>query len=104
MTKQDKSVKFILVGGISFLVLFAVLIFMVNHWLKRSLQEMQNQTTQTPASTTPLPEVHKKDTRPVAEIMGQTTAEGPAAVSVKQGPRSQPIEKEAPILDKFLNE
>ena len=105
MADQDKSTKLILVGGISFLVIFVVLIFMVNHWLKRSLQEMQSQTTQVPTLPAPSPAVYKKNTRPLAAIMGQTTTKEPIAAAVKPGkPESQHIEKEAPILDKFLNE
>jgi hypothetical protein len=106
MAEQNKSTgRLILAGGILVLVIFIAAIFMVNNWLKGSLQEMQVQTAQVPSGAAPSSATSRKNIRPVSVVTGQAAARGSASKQAKkESPQNLQIVKEAPILSKVLSE
>lgn len=106
MTESNKSNRWVLIGGVTFISIFIVLILMVNGWIKRSLQDIQEPSLQTQTSIAPHT-IQKKDTKSSAAIMERSQLSKPGAVPLVKPittEREKRIEREAPILDKFLNE
>lgn len=106
MAGQDKSSNLLLIIGSVAVAIFIILIFLVNHWVKVSLLQMQNQVPQAGAVQITPARPSNKNTNSIAQLMGQSTlpAQNKGQTKMNNAPKKIEILKEAPTLDKVLNE
>lgn len=92
--------KILFMGGGLFVAIVALIIF-VNIWVRSSLQEMQNQATSAPPAVTAQQVEVEMKVAPALRPAANAPQEVPAA---EKNSEAVPIEREAPITTKILNE
>lgn len=105
MAELGKTDRLLLIGGVVFILVFTGLIFAVNSWIRQSLQEMQIQIPQT-ASSVVTPEESKRHAISSTAIGGPLVTRNKKCCEDKATIKERKVEiiREAPILDKVLNE